>query len=126
MKRSHFKRSTPIRTKPKRNKVNAPTRADGVTGAQYMGMVAQLACAACQSRVNVQVHHCFHDRYSSHRTSDYDTIPLCEGCHQGDFDTTKLAIHRAKTQWRMKYGPDHSFIPQTRKAVQEIINRMAA
>ncbi len=56
-----------------------------------------------------EVHHCFHDRFSTKRTPDYYAIPLCNGCHTGFWDTSKLAIHNAKETWRKRYGPDFGY-----------------
>lgn len=92
----------------------------------YMGKVRLLPCCVCEAFGEVQqspteAHHPCHDRFSNIRTSDFSTIPLCEGHHTGQFDTTKLAIHRAKEQWREKYGPDHDFIEATQDRVMEVI-----
>jgi len=94
-----------------------------MTGKEYMAAVAQLPCCICDEfgmvqNSRTQVHHCFHDRFSSRKASDFDTIPLCEGCHQGMIDTTKLAIHREKATWRRHYGPDTGYIEQTRRKIE--------
>lgn len=57
-----------------------------------------------------QAHHCIHGRYSTRRAPDEMTIPLCEGHHQGDFDTTKVALHRHPAEWRRAYGEDTRWI----------------
>jgi len=44
---------------------------------------------------------------------DIMAVPLCEGHHQGLFDTSKLALHRAPSEWRNKYGPDTDWIAPT-------------
>jgi hypothetical protein len=36
-------------------------------------------------------------------------IPLCEGHHQGFFDTSKIAIHKDPNLWRENYGADYSY-----------------
>ena len=95
----------------------------------YMELVAQLGCVACETHREVQnspttVHHVIHDRYSTRKAPDRDTIPLCDGHHQGDFDTSKLAIHRGKEKWRDRYGPDYSYIPATRAAVAAMMGEV--
>lgn len=93
-----------------------------MTGKEYMAAVALLPCCICEQfgleqTSRTQVHHCFHDRFSSRKASDFDTIPLCDGHHQGMLDTSKVAIHREKTKWREQYGADFDYIEQTtRKA----------
>jgi len=94
-----------------------------MTGKEYMAAVALLPCCVCdkfgmQQTSRTQVHHCFHGRFSSKKASDFDTIPLCEGHHQGMIDVSKLAIHREKKTWLEHYGPDTGYIEQTtRKAL---------
>jgi len=44
---------------------------------------------------------------------DAMAIPLCEGHHQGLWDKTKLALHQAPQEWRMKYGPDTDWVAPT-------------
>tara|TARA_R110000787_G_scaffold107013_1_gene214793 strand:+ start:1731 stop:2117 length:387 start_codon:yes stop_codon:yes gene_type:complete len=56
-----------------------------------------------------QVHHVINDRYSTRKTPDECAIPLCEGHHQGMFDTSKIAIHREPLVWRKKYGADYNY-----------------
>lgn len=80
-----------------------------------MAAVSRRGCIACRLGFEVQqsptqVHHVIHDRFSTARSSDFATIPLCEGHHQGMFDTTKVAIHREPERWRELYGPDHAFV----------------
>ena len=57
-----------------------------------------------------QAHHCIHDRFGTSKRSDDEAIPLCEGHHQGMFDTSKIALHREPKKWREKYGPDWSYL----------------
>jgi len=85
---------------------------------EHMARVAELPCCICDAygmpQISpTQVHHCIHGRYSTARRDDMMTIPLCEGHHQGMFDTSKLAIHREKRLWKEKYGPDTDYIERT-------------
>jgi hypothetical protein len=93
----------------------APKPAKPVRGTKaasaYMGLVAQLPCVVCR-RFGVQVHHVIMGRGSQGRSSDFDTIPLCKPCHD--------SLHNNPTTWRMAYGPDHSFIEPTRRAVDAL------
>ena len=70
-----------------------------------------------------QAHHAIHGRYSTAKASDDETIPLCEGHHQGDFDTTKLALHRDKAEWARVYGEDHEFIALTNDMLAGELNK---
>lgn len=90
-----------------------------VSDPTYLARVAALGCIVCEAfglaqLSPTQVHHCIHDRFGTRRAGDDDTIPLCEGHHQGNFDTSKLALHRAPALWRRTYGPDHSYIGAVR------------
>jgi len=92
------------------------TRKKGVKssgGKLHMGRIKELPCAACYRSGPSDCHHVFHDRYSGKKASDFATIPLCKNCHQHGM----LAIHKRKALWRMTYGPDWSYIPQTLKAI---------
>lgn len=60
-----------------------------------------------------EAHHPIHDRYGNRKVADEMTIPLCDGHHQGLFDTTKVAVHREKDRWRELYGPDHEWVART-------------
>jgi len=89
-------------------------RANGKDPA-WMARVAQLPCVIChhygyEQLSRTQVHHCIHGRYSARKAPDRTTIPLCEGCHVGLRDTSKLAIHQAPSQWRRVYGADTDWI----------------
>jgi hypothetical protein len=73
-------------------------------------------CCVCRKFGEVQMspttaHHCIHDRHGTEKRPDADTIPLCDGHHQGLFDTSKLAIHKAPQQWRDRYGADFDYLP---------------
>ena len=85
-----------------------------------LARVHEMPCVICQTfgepqRSPTQAHHCIHDRHSFAKRPDSETIPLCEGHHQGMFDTSKLALHRAPKQWREKYGPDWSYLTTAKK-----------
>jgi len=81
----------------------------------HLARVAALPCVICTEYgvpqlSPTQVHHCIHGRYSTRRAPDSMTIPLCEGCHLGMFDTSKVAIHREPSKWRRLYGQDTDWI----------------
>lgn len=57
-----------------------------------------------------QAHHCIHGRYSQKKAPDAMTIPLCEGCHQGLLDTSKVALHQQPSKWKRLYGNDTDWI----------------
>lgn len=83
-----------------------------------LAAVAALPCCICTEygmaqASPTQVHHCIHGRYSTTKAPDSMTIPLCEGHHQGLFDTSKLALHRAPATWRETYGADTDWLSWT-------------
>ena len=80
-----------------------------------LAAVAEMPCVICHEfwepqSSPTQVHHCIHGRYSTKRAPDCMTIPLCEGHHQGNFDTSKTALHREPKSWREKYGDDTQWL----------------
>lgn len=125
MKRSGFKqrssglKRTPFSAKPKPIKPVSDKKRkhrasdEGKEALAYMGKVKQLPCAVCGAHGPSDVHHVFHDRFGSRRSSDFDVIPLCKRHHQDGPD----AIHNGKETWRKKYGNDYDYIEQTRKAL---------
>ncbi len=93
---------------------------------EYLALVRQLPCCICEAFGEVQhspteAHHPIHDRHSFEKVPDRESIPLCEGHHQGLRDTTKTAIHRGKKSWRMKYGSDRDYIAQTQDRVAALL-----
>lgn len=86
---------------------------EGQAALEYMGKVKQLPCCVCGAPAPSDAHHCYHGRYGSRRSSDFDVIPLCKAHHQDGPE----AIHNAKETWAVKHGPDYSYIEQTRKLV---------
>ena len=84
----------------------------------YLRDVRVEPCCICEAFGEVQMspttaHHPIHDRQSGAKRPDITAIPLCDGHHQGTFDTSKLAIHRAPEQWRDRYGADTDYITPT-------------
>ena len=81
---------------------------------RYMARVAKMPCVICEHFGETQesrttVHHWIMGRGGNRRTPDNETIPLCDGHHQGMFDTSKTAIHREPELWREKYGTDEEW-----------------
>ena len=84
----------------------------------YLRDVRGLPCCICdafgeEQKSRTSAHHPIHDRHSWAKRPDITAIPLCDGHHQGTFDTSKLAIHRAPEQWRVRYGADTDYIAPT-------------
>jgi len=93
----------------------------------YLAKVRALPCIICTSfglpqNSATTAHHPIHDRYATRRVPDEMAIPLCDGCHQGDFDTSKVAVHREPAKWKRLYGADHEYIAIT----QDMIERTEA
>jgi hypothetical protein len=86
--------------------------------------VAAMPCVICKEfgfkqLTPTQVHHCIHGRYGTLRAHDDKTIPLCCGHHVGDFDTTKIAIHRAPAAWKAAYGLDTDWLAWVEKRIEK-------
>lgn len=84
----------------------------------YLRRVRELPCCICEAFGEQQLspthaHHVICGRGGNTKTPDEMAIPLCEGHHQGLFDTSKLAIHNGTRTWAEKYGPDTDYIATT-------------
>lgn len=89
----------------------------------YLELVRQLPCCICEAFGEHQTspttaHHPIHDRFATRKVPDAQAIPLCEGHHQGNFDTGKLALHRHPSKWRRFYGADHEWIEATQDRIE--------
>ena len=86
---------------------------------KHLARIRELPCVICWAHGMPQnspttAHHPICGRYSRNKSPDSHAIPLCDGCHQGDFDTSKIAIHRDRALWVETYGPDTDYIAVTR------------
>lgn len=86
---------------------------------KYLEAVRGLPCCICEAfgfhqSTPTQAHHPICARYGNERAPDHEAIPLCDGHHQGDFDTTKIAIHRDRALWVEWFGPDRDYIAATK------------
>lgn len=95
----------------------------------YLMAVRLLPCCICvafgeRQTSHTQAHHWIMGRGGTRKTPDGQAIPLCEGHHQGNFDTSKIAIHREPDAWREAYGPDTDYIAVTQDKVEqmEVVN----
>lgn len=91
---------------------------------KYIAAVRELPCCICDAygepqRSPTQAHHCIMGRYGTRKTPDRMAIPLCEGHHQGDFDTSKIALHRERKAWREAYGADTDWVAVTQDKVEQ-------
>ena len=106
----------------KRRKQHASS--EGKADLEWMGEVRSGPCIICrlfgeQQLSPTQAHHPIHGRYSARKAPAKDCLGLCEGHHMGDFDTSKIALHREPDKWKAKYGLDTDYIKEQRKLVGE-------
>lgn len=100
----------PIR--PRSKKKQAERLSDkGQAGLAHMAKVAAMPCVICwewsmKQLSETKVHHCIHGRFSAKKAPDTATLPLCDGHHQGEFDGSKIALHREPDEWKRRYGED--------------------
>lgn len=92
--------------------------------AKRLDAVRALPCCICHEYGMPQAtptaaHHCIHGRHGTRKSPDSMTIPLCEGHHQGLFDTTKIALHREPMRWRSAYGEDTDWISWTEERLSQ-------
>lgn len=81
---------------------------------KYLSWLHEQPCIICEMHAEpqnspTQAHHVIHGRYSNAKTPDGCAIPLCDGHHQGMFDTTKIALHREPAKWKEAYGLDYEY-----------------
>ena len=91
--------------KPKKNK-------------KYLDKIREMPCCVCQrfgenQQSPTPAHHPIHERFGTEKVADEKAIPLCEGHHQGNWDQSKIAIHKDPKLWRETYGPDYSYSRRT-------------
>ena len=109
---------TPLKRKPTKRKDADPA---------YIADLHDRPCIVCdayglQQLSPTQAHHTIMGRGGNLRTPDRHAIPLCEGHHMGDFDTSKIALHREPAAWREAYGLDTDYIAVTLDAVDAMRN----
>jgi hypothetical protein len=98
---------------------NVPKRAERHAGDRpratpeeraHLGATAALGCIACfmdtGQFVACNVHHLRAGLGRSQRASHFEVLPLCEGHHQGNIDTSKVAFHRAPKTFELRYGTE--------------------
>ena len=93
--------------------------------AQWLSILHELPCCICQYYGQPQnspttAHHHIMGRGGNRKTCDTEAIPLCDGHHQGQFDTSKVAIHREPKEWRQRYGRDTDWISWAQASVNKI------
>lgn len=91
----------------------------------YLEAVRRLPCCVCEAFGEAQIslttaHHWIMGRGGNRRTPDKEAIPLCEGHHQGLFDTSKIAIHREPKAWREAYGADRDYVAVTQDKIERL------
>lgn len=85
---------------------------------KYLDAVRELPCCICDAFGELQLspttaHHPISGRHSQAKRPDRTAIPLCDGHHQGNWDDSKIAIHRDRADWECRYGPDTDYIAAT-------------
>ena len=95
----------------------------GLKDPAYLAEVHNHPCVICeafgeQQTSPTQAHHWIMGRGGNRKTPDRQAIPLCEGHHQGNFDTSKTAIHREPKLWLEKYGLDSDYIAVTQDKIE--------
>lgn len=83
----------------------------------YLAAVREMPCIICEEFDEVQLspttaHHPIMGRYGTRKRPDITALPVCDGHHQGTFDTSKVAIHREPAKWRELYGKDIDYTPR--------------
>lgn len=84
----------------------------------YLERVRQLPCCICEAfgftqTSPTQAHHVICGRGGFRKSPDRMSIPLCDGHHLGDFDVSKIAIHRDRALWVDWYGEDTEYVAIT-------------
>lgn len=74
---------------------------------EHMARVASLPCACC-GQYGVQVHHIRDGQGMSQRASNWLTVPLCEGCHTGQY-----GVHGDKSRMRARKQSELDWLSDT-------------
>ena len=92
----------------------------------HLNKVARIGCYCCRvdglGEVPAMIHHIREGKGMGQRASHFETIPLCEGHHQGNWDTSKLAFHRSPRKWRERYGRESDIV----KGINSVIESLDA
>ena len=89
----------------------------------YLRKVRALPCIICWEYGLPQnspstAHHWIMGRGGNRKTPDREAIPLCDGHHQGTFDTSKVALHRNPAEWERLYGRDKEYSARVRAIIK--------
>jgi hypothetical protein len=93
----------------------------------HLNEVAELGCIACEMDGHpgtpAAIHHPRRDENgngigASVRAPHEEGIPLCEGHHQGEVDTTKIAIHKEPTRFIARYGTEKDLVAKVRERLR--------
>lgn len=92
---------------------------------EYVAEVRKEPCIICEAHDEIQTsptqaHHPICGRYGTRKTPDEMVLPLCEGHHLGDFDKSKIAIHRDRAKWVERYGPDTDYVAVVQDKMAEV------
>lgn len=92
----------------------------------YLAAVRELPCCICVAFGYPQMspttaHHPIHGRYSARKAPDITAVPVCDGHHQGLWDTSKVAVHQEPSRWKRLFGPDTDWIAPTQDALQHLL-----
>lgn len=105
---------------PKRAFTHAKHRPKATPEEQaHMDAVARLECDACQQDGTPQksrtcLHHIRTGYKGSQRASHWETLPECEGHHQGMLDPSRpVAFHRARRTFAARYGSEVAALKRT-------------
>lgn len=117
-------RARAMKTQPKQSR----REKRGDVDLDYLRAVRELPCCICvawglNQITRTEAHHPICLRHSQDKVPDREAIPLCDGHHEGERDTTKIAIHRDRAEWEGRYGSDRDFIAPTQDAVSGQLTR---
>lgn len=92
----------------------APPERGTARSLAYMGIIKEMPCIVCMMPGPSDAHHVICGRYGQTKPSDFHTIPLCKEHHQGG-----AGIHSGKRSWVSLWGPDHEYLPEVARWLQE-------
>lgn len=92
----------------------------------YLRAVRSLPCCICEAfgevqRTRTEAHHPICERHGTLKRPDITAVPVCIGHHKGDFDTSKVAIHRDREEWVRRYGEDTDWIAPTQDKLAHLL-----
>ncbi len=90
----------------------------------HLSKVAALGCICCaidgRGWRPANIHHIREGYGMGQRAPHMETLPLCEGHHQGLRDCSKVAFHKSPIVWREWYGEERQLVAAVNATIAKL------